>query len=445
MASSLLNFSLQLQQALTYIADVSVFSSKAIILRDHNTLPKSAGFDIDILIGKEEFASFLQTIKTYFADKNQFICQVKNKRYGAKIAIINCHEILPNERNWVLLDIQFFISIGRFKIARDMLTTSKDYNAKRYVLDKEWINFLIFIQDIRKSRKTMFSSNDLEVFFRSYPEISAAVGYVGEDIDLFVKKVGLHPYLKQKRKTTSLTWKYKLQSYLFFIHKYKPFFVCVSGPDGVGKTTLINNIVGLLKCFPFLLNSYHHTTYVKSINQQKDNALVHRPLYWRFIKTILPEKLLQYLRVILAEIRYAIALNQAIIKSYAQDKLLLLDRYVLDRYLKMQTHKKSKFQTFMTYLLTYLMRKPSVLIIPKDTPRNIRKRKQELSEKEIERYYHDASRYWRKRRINAYEIDVQKFSQQELAVEALKLIFRSMEENLVDFLQAGKEEYINKK
>ena len=50
-------------------------------------------------------------------------------------------------------------------------------------------------------------------------------------------------------------------------------------------------------------------------------------------KKYLIEFLLKYLRIILSEVRYAIIINKQIVNSIYDYKIIVLDRYIYDRYL----------------------------------------------------------------------------------------------------------------
>ena len=207
----------------------------------------------------------------------------------------------------------------------------------------------------------------------------------------------------------------------------------------MGKSTLIENLRKLLSFFPINTEYFHHTSYTKKvIKENADNFLIKKEKYilWKIFKSILPEFLLKYLRIILSEVRYAIIINKQIVNSIYDYKIIVLDRYIYDRYLKMKFHNKNNVQIYCSLILTFLMRKPSHFINLLDKPKNIIKRKQELTESEIKSYYKYLGGINNLNSKNSLQIE--KFTQGELAIEALKSIIISLGDKIPSLIQQGK-------
>ena len=82
------------------------------------------------------------------------------------------------------------------------------------------------------------------------------------------------------------------------------------------------------------------------------------------------------------------------------------------------------------------MRKPSHIINLLDQPKNIIKRKQELTESEIKIYYDYLNGI--DNLSSKSSLEVEKFTQGELAIQALKSIIISLGDKIPSLIQQGK-------
>ena len=82
------------------------------------------------------------------------------------------------------------------------------------------------------------------------------------------------------------------------------------------------------------------------------------------------------------------------------------------------------------------MRKPSHIINLFDKPKNIIKRKQELTESEIKIYYDYLDGI--DNLSSKSSLEVEKFTQGELAIQALKSIIISLGDKIPSLIQQGK-------
>ena len=426
------------KQYLDYILYKLLFEEKGIILRYSKDITIKPSFDVDILIDKSKFNTFFSKLLEYSKTKKKFIVNFQKKNNGAKISLIYLEGFSKNLRNWILLDLSFKIKIKDKDIFLHEIKTIPNKEHKRHIVSNDWLYFLNAVHKYKKNEKIKVNEKKLNLFFKNNPKVRETFRYKYENALTFFDNLLIQPY-KKNNKNIKKSFVRIMLEYLFFIHKSKPCFIVISGPDGVGKSTLIENLRKLLSFFPINTEYFHHTSYTKKvIKENADNFLIKKEKYilWKIFKSILPEFLLKYLRIILSEVRYAIIINKQIVNSIYDYKIIVLDRYVYDRYLKMKFHNKNNVQIYCSLILTFLMRKPSHFINLLDKPKNIIKRKQELTESEIKSYYKYLGGIDNLNSKSSFQIE--KFTQGELAIEALKSIIISLGDKIPSLIQQGK-------
>ncbi|MGH1456348.1 MAG: hypothetical protein ACRBDI_06175 [Alphaproteobacteria bacterium] len=358
-----------------------------LILRDQNLLPHRSGFDIDVLTDKHSFPAIFKACASCAAEFN--IVMMHNE----KRMVFFYLDYTQTTRNWAILDLQSSYDYGEQSLnLHDILAIEE---SARNVL----------IQNVQAARK----------------------GTASKDIQ---KELGVTPYAKKQETAPAFLQKVKRGFLMraFFVHLHVMPFIVISGPDGVGKTTLLHNIMRLFASLPFKTFDFHHTGLTKekvfTVEMKEENMTLLRRLRRRYTP-IFVKKLYG---AISGEIKYALRINKEILSGFYSGTLVFSDRYIYDRAIKMRmTPDKMQISKITTRINAHLMRKPTVMIIPTDTSEAIYKRKQELQPAEIKRYYDELDHLtqWGDE-PHVHKVEVEGKTPESLAIEATAKIIKSL-------------------
>ncbi|PCJ99936.1 MAG: hypothetical protein COA45_03745 [Zetaproteobacteria bacterium] len=358
-----------------------------LILRDKAALPKRSGFDIDLLIDEGNRKDIIALCLKIAAEHG--VLALHNDKRVALFYL----SYEGSYRNWAILDLQSAYKFGAQNMnVHDMLDMPE---GQRETL----------IKNVQAARK----------------------GTASKDIQ---QQLGITPYAKPQTQTLSYLQKIKRMILMraFFIHMHTPSFIVISGPDGVGKTTLLRNILRLFETLPFNTANFHHTglgkAKTKPVESKEENMSLGRRLRRRYT----PKAIKVIYGSISGELRYAMRINKEVMTNFYRGTLTFSDRYIYDRTVKMHMLPDKLWITkIATRINAYLMRNPTVMIVPTDSAKAIFKRKQELQPDEIIRYYDDLTGVMKRCSVPCmHEIGVAGKSPEELAVEATQYILHSL-------------------
>jgi thymidylate kinase len=324
-------YSVTLQAVLKDV--MSGIAAPHVILRDHD-LPQRSGFDIDILIDEQDLKQIIQVCLGCAETHNVFALTHQNR-----VAFLDISHG-GTGRKWAMLDLQSI-----YKYANQ----SCDVHALLAMADA--------------ARKTLFT------------EVQAA-RKGNKDLQ---DKYGIQPYVEKLESSLSTVERLKrsMLERCFFIHKNRPLFVVISGPDGVGKTTLLTNMLKVFDGLPFLIKHFHHTGLAKGEAAQKpvtsDESQM--SLARRLRRRFTPHVIKTLYGAVTGELNYAMRLNKEVVQNFYQGRFIFSDRYIYDRTVKMQmSPDKLRISKFLTWINAKLMRPPTIMIVPQDTPDAIYKR-----------------------------------------------------------------------
>ena len=177
---------------------------------------------------------------------------------------------------------------------------------------------------------------------------------------------------------------------MIFKNKPSVFIVAVVGPDGVGKTTSINECKNKLKENDYSFISKHHVW--GDLDERPTdhiNLSYFKPLAFNnrrniFIKTY--NYFISILNLIFAEIKYVIKLNNMISIAAKKYDVILIDRYIFDKVSAKVARNTFDYQFYLRKILTIFAHRPDLCIMLSNTPQEIHKRKFELSLVEAKLY-----------------------------------------------------------
>lgn len=229
----------------------------------------------------------------------------------------------------------------------------------------------------------------------------------------------------------------------------KPLLFAVSGPDGVGKTTLIEAMKPILAGYPLPVSYIHPTTLVKDAAWIRRNTgrsggaapaaaperrvSLARAAWRQFALPVLRRAA----TVLIGELNYAHRVNRTIREEALANRIIISDRYVYDRLVKMPLLRKEPVQMWAISLNCRLMASPRLTLILSDASENIHWRKPELTSKEIADYegklLATCAHYGAPHRV----VTVSGRTPAALAAEVIVLLLGAAGEELFAVLDAG--------
>jgi len=177
---------------------------------------------------------------------------------------------------------------------------------------------------------------------------------------------------------------------LIFKNKPSVFIVAVVGPDGVGKTTSINECKNKLIENKYSFISKHHVW--GNLDERPTdnyNLTYFKPLISKDRRNIffkIYNYLISIMNIIFAEIMYVIKLNNMISDAAKKYDLLLIDRYIYDKISAKVARNNFDYQFYLRKIFTIFVYRPDLCILLSNTPKEIHKRKYELSLVEAKLY-----------------------------------------------------------
>ncbi|MBZ0147307.1 MAG: hypothetical protein K8F62_07140 [Pseudorhodoplanes sp.] len=330
-----------------------------LVLRKGEELPNTIGFDVDVLVDSNAIDG-LTTEAHRMAAGLGLVFQMRRKAGGARLAAFL---VEPNSvtRKWVLIDLQSRVSAPGYADLDVHAIATRTIAAAGMnvrVPNADWAKALSERHAARKRDLATLAS------IARPKKLRVRLGRI-----LFFR--------------------------LPFIHRHRPLFFAVCGPDGVGKSTTIALMLDMLRGYPLDVRVLHHTTYAKEkerrmVDEQRAGNGPLRSLPYRIMRALwrgfVPNAIKRALGGIVAESKYARRLNAAIGEDFFAGRLTLMDRYVYDRWLKMRLLPRPGFQHLALRILCRVMRPPCVTLALADDATKVFERKQELSPAQIADY-----------------------------------------------------------
>jgi hypothetical protein len=186
----------------------------------------------------------------------------------------------------------------------------------------------------------------------------------------------------------------------------EPAFFTVLGPEGVGKTTLCNNLIRIFRNYPIAFRQFHHTSEWKGGNSE-DAAMTasakiqaetfgntHQEEAYQgsssglrsAVRRVLPGWLYRNISAFRAELIYMQRVATYLANCHFNSELVIADRYCYDRLVRWRNLKKLRGQRIGAHLVSRLMRRPFHAFVLRDTPARISARKQAMPEWEIAKH-----------------------------------------------------------
>jgi|TARA_Y100000031_G_scaffold148832_1_gene185714 hypothetical protein len=253
--------------------------------------------------------------------------------------------------------------------------------------------------------------------------------------------------------------------YLYFLHLPKALFFTINGADGVGKSTAVEIVNKIFLNYPLPFNYFHNkrillekiienedkekcvTTVhkkqnnkIKILHDKKSNnefnkiqIIIRKIGKHKYTPEILRNLwyLLNSWPLINREAKYAFTLNEYLADNYFSKHILLLDRYRYDKWVKNKIRAEStNILTFVNYLFCKALHSPRRVIILKDNPKKIYKRKQELTEIQIDKFQKEIITLCYKFKLKTNVIEINSQTPKEIASKIAEIVITDLGEDL---------------
>lgn len=423
----------------------------ALVVRDYENLPERSPKDVDWLISKDLWKPFINNI-TEIASEESLVCVSQTLEKGALILVIDPRDI-GEQRTWLYFEIREQIDIGNDN-SISAVDVDIQYNSFLPIPSDSWRLLFMFLQSIRKNKVNKYydeieklvkedSNNSFQC--RKYFDVSDEniLEILNDKIKIDKFRDDLNLRLPVPKKIYTDSWKTKLKDKIFkkiyIMNIYNPELFILSGPDGVGKTTICSEVNKIFSRLPLPFTTFHHITgWKRGMNSEKakangniskvnDVGIIHKIL--RIIYRNLPDSIKQVWVISSGYHIYSKNLNISIFSNYKKNRIMLVDRYIYDLMIKNLINKYGT--KFNNYLHGYITKKPKLCIILEDKPGNIYKRKQELTEESILKYQGLLKNVMKKLNVNNSVVNIENKSKNEIASIVAKLILENSSESLI--------------
>lgn len=396
-------------------ADWAMRAPSFVFVRDYEGLPDHAPFDIDAMAEPTDLPA-CRAVFEETAEALGLICLVQKGSAGINILILELIEA-PDHRTW-----SYFEIATHKKLSRDFTVRPGEMDIEREtglpIPSNPWRFAVNLLQALRRSDLERYRPV-LEDCLRKTPDCRALVaeklGLRDNQIDeilapscdltrwqerlgVAVKPSKAAPPPRSRRNRLRLAA--LRRSYVLSAREM--YLISVHGADGVGKSTACDKVGGMFAGYPIGLDAFHHVTSWKHTTEDPAapakpappaaNAPAARrssPLraLLKFGYRIAPEFVRDWWRAVTGYHHYGRSLNGRIYQGYLDHRVMVLDRYVYDMYLKLDIRGAvGRLGKLVGYLACATMRRPLRAILITDSPEAVILRKQELTLDEISDY-----------------------------------------------------------
>lgn len=442
-------------------ADWSRRAPSFVFVRDYEGLPDSAPFDIDAMAEEGDIPSCRSVFEETAAALG-LTCLVKRGSAGINILILELTHA-PAHRTW-----NYFEIATHKKLARDFILRPREIKIERTnglpTPSTPWRFAINLLQALRRSDLDRYRPV-LEDCLRNAPGCRSLVGEKlglnDTDIDNILNTgQPLADWQNQldvtvkppKPRAPRRSWRTRLRlaalRRLYVMSSKEMYLISVHGADGVGKSTACDLVSGMFAGYPIGLDAFHHVTSWKhrtaaNAKAAPPKATTASPLKPSPLRAILklgyrvsPEFVRDWWRAVTGYHHYGRSLNQKVFQGYLDHRIMILDRYVYDMFLKLGIRKAAgRLGTLVGYLACKLMRRPIQAILIVDKPANIIQRKQELSLKEIEDYQKSIEQLFKKLHVPYTVINVEGRDSQAIGQELGRTIIDTIGVDLMRLMK----------
>lgn len=263
----------------------SLFNKKTkyAVLRNYENLPEESGRDIDLIIDQCDFnkikSEFIQIIKQFeykilISDKRQFM------------HFIAIGKIENNSVNIISFDFIFHLHVKGIKLlATNKILEGREFNGKIYHVrkDVEFLSKYIYNKLFNTQFPSKYSKLKNEAISNYTKEINETLNDIfGKNVTSIEEVEQSKSYLlrkyiiKNRKKKNRISFYHDQINYyiiqLLRLIKPNGFSIAFTGPDGVGKTTVINQIIEYISQVTSTTLFHHRPTLLGNLSNVAHQA-----------------------------------------------------------------------------------------------------------------------------------------------------------------------------
>lgn len=420
-------------------------------IRDYESLPERSGFDIDIILDMSKEAHIKNIVIELAASRGLLITLIP-ARTGVRRVIVAfvidaTNPLQPPD--YLFIEMHGGVVSPHFKLPIEYSDMEFVFEKGLPVPTSQWQDLMLFRKALKKRAFDIppkliqrLSENKLYgSIFKYSPE--EAIGK--EKVRDLKVESGKRP-----------AWMESLARNVFLftpLKKEQSFLFSIQGPDGVGKSTVIDELIRLFSALPINLNTFHHMSSSKeNVNssqrailesatqdEKSENVPLHR-VFLRFSYRFLPRGLKQYWLNFLAYSMYTTNINRQVHAGWESSTVFLCDRYFDDRYMKMHMNSPKDCTPWLGWIFGRIIERPKISFLLLDEPKNIIARKQELTIDEIEQLSKLIEVSIVSRAGNLHKLSVTDQSARDVAITIFQHIILSLDTDILSIIKSWKHD-----
>lgn len=425
-----------------------------VFVRDWENLPERSPYDIDLMADAGEMDACASALVDAAASRG-LECVVRPASTGVNILVLDL-VVAPDRRNWAYFEIA-----TRKRLTRDIVLTPGAMEIARDrglpVPAPAWRYLINLLQAFRRGDLERYRPV-LDACAHEEPDcsrlVSSTFGIDPADLTgMFAESASLTEWQKRLKvavkppkpspKPRSIGNRLRLWAVrrFYFLPTPELYAVTVHGPDGVGKSTACDTVSAMFAGFPVSLEAFHHVTSWKKSLAPQPAPDPQAPITFprRLLRAgyrMAPELVRDGWRTLTGYHYYAKRLNERVFVGYLSRRVMLLDRYMYDMYVKQRIRGEiGPLGKLIGFTCCAAMRRPRRAILLTDIPDRIIERKQELSLDEIASYQRAMRRLLRRLVVNHTEIEVNGRSREEVARAFARTIIQAIGPDLIQLMR----------
>lgn len=302
------------------------------VLRNYEKLPIASGRDIDIIIDRKDYKAIKKPFIEFFIQSNYKFLQYYK---GSEMHSMAFVETIPP---YNLISFDFLFSI----YAKDaILLTSEDvlktriFNGKIYHVrkDMEYLSKYIYNIFLKTPYPEKYKHIEEEAFALYSQEIQQVLTELRFNNKVSIIAIKFHLYKKHFFRMLFAHFRYLVSTISNCIYPQGLSF-SFTGPDGVGKTTVINQIVEILsKLYNPILIYHFRPTIIGNLGEVAHLAGLKKEVDRNYNKPHRGGKtsaLSSFSRLLYYSFDYIVGYQKKVRHQLFQRKIVIFDRYYTD-------------------------------------------------------------------------------------------------------------------
>ena len=445
------------------------------VMRGGEYLPAKIGFDLDVLLKSDSSSGLKHLLHNEVISEGSFCFRNGgNDKKFKLMVLVRSEKKISGMRNWVLFDFQSEVPVLVEPVLNSLLMHPRSIDNRRKesylrpAAEESWT--LKLLNCLSKGQVdqcltmaaelAQFSSVQTERVFDLLNKSQLGPSLDSEILTTIALQKSIKSYVSGDRESgsgfliRSQVWKKSkrkilscIAQYVFFLPIVQPRLFVISGPDGVGKSSVCLQLDQLLDDLPLEYDIFHHTRYVKDsiTSNLRADIVLPRSFFYRFFRFLwritIPERVKKLTIAGLNETRYLYRINEKICRTVFEDKIGIADRYAYDRYVKSKLTGKPRWQTWLFLTTAVVAKKPRMIFLIQDNPDAVIERKQELSVQQIDDYQKSIHRVIKRLRVPHKLINVKGRKAEEVACEIFDHMLRQVGGELFSLSSAWEDKF----